>query len=345
MLIVIGFFSCKKAENNLEVKAETKKEFTKEDFKRIKVEVNLALQAINFSSQKVGKTYPANKLMKLESVKKMSGFNDCGSELAGLYQSTCFNGYVGEFMISQNYNTNHPIVHNSFSSDLDFSISQIISGNTSSSTETERNLLVESGVTNDAHSTLSILEHEQQALAYQVQNDASKPLAQMESEMIAKVEEQENKILDDKGLSYENKEYILTTLEIQKQSKDRYMIEMEHRFESDVQSMSLGLKSKKKSFFGKLWRGLAFVAITVASAGKLTALAAKLAFMKAGKVALFTKAVSASYKALGYALAWVPTGSLLLETEAWNKDPWGNGSWKEWVDFGIKFLSIGGISV
>lgn len=338
IFIVSALFSCKKAEHNLDLKAEVKKEFTTVDFQRLKEEVTLASQAINFSSQKVGKTFPANKIMRTESMSSMSDFSDCGSHLSTLYQASCFNGYTGEYLISQDYNINHPIVHQSFSSNLDLSISQIITGNTSQLTG--GNLLVESGVTVDAHDILAILGKEQESLANLVQNDPSKSVAQMESEMIAKVEEQENKILNEKNLSYENKEFILMTLEIQKQSKDRYMIEMDNQFESGMQLMGLQVDSKRKSFFGKLWRGLAFVALSLATAGKFTAVVAAKAYAAAGKAAAFTKAVSSGYKMLGIGLAWVPTGATLIEKEKWNQDPWGDGSWEKWLKFGLDLNSL-----
>jgi hypothetical protein len=85
---------------------------------------------------------------------------------------------------------------------------------------------------------------------------------------------------------------------------------------------------------------LAFVALSLATAGKFTALVAAKAYAVAGKAAAFTKAVSSGYKMLGIGLAWVPTGATLIEKEKWNQDPWGDGSWEKWLKFGVDLNSL-----
>ena len=65
-------------------------------------------------------------------------------------------------------------------------------------------------------------------------------------------------------------------------------------------------QSRERTFLGKHWRGLAFVAITVATTGKAAIFIAKADCIIAGKAALFTATVKTSYFAFGVAAAWVP---------------------------------------
>jgi len=150
--------------------------------------------------------------------------------------------------------------------------------------------------------------------------------------MTSKVVDQENRILNNPNLSYENKEYVLTTLELQLQNKENYMNQYENAVENS--------QSRKRTFLGKLWRGLAFVALTVATAGKAAVFIAKAAYIIAGKAALFTAAVKTSYFALGIAAAWIPTGAELVNKEKWNENPWKSGSFSEFMTFGGKIIGV-----
>lgn len=95
-------------------------------------------------------------------------------------------------------------------------------------------------------------------------------------------------------------------------------------------------QSRKRTFLGKLWRGLAFVALTVATAGKGAIFVAKAAYIIAGKSAVWAASAAtlkSAYFAIGVAAAWVPTGAELVNKEKWNSNPWGGGSFSEILTF------------
>ncbi|TAG10090.1 MAG: hypothetical protein EAZ35_06200 [Sphingobacteriia bacterium] len=79
------------------------------------------------------------------------------------------------------------------------------------------------GITNFGDQTLNSLSNEQFALADNIQVNTSISDAQAETMMENKIIEQENSVMNSNSLNYEEKEYILTNLEVQRQSKDTYL--------------------------------------------------------------------------------------------------------------------------
>jgi hypothetical protein len=94
-----------------------------------------------------------------------------------------------------------------------------------------------------------------------------------------------------------------------------------------------------------LWRGLAFLAISLATSGKFTALAAKYAFKAAGKSALFTSSMKAAYFQIGIAIGWIPSWENMISKQKWNSNPWGDGSLYGWQKFALNIGFIFGVTV
>lgn len=347
LIISTGLNSCQK--NSLEQTKENEKIFTNADFIQLKSDVKIIVKNLNTAANRAGliKTVRESEMIRSNSLPINNTEGGCNSSLSSQYMTSCFLGYYSEFMINDNQSNHHP-VHTGLSNDIDISITN---GYSSSNTNTSgvglyRN---EIGITNNCDLMLESLSSEQISLADNLQNNTTLTDEQAEQVMVNKINEQENRIFNDQSISYEDKEYILTTLEIEKQSKDTYMSQFTNLVDinpSDYQTQSNGTEinfaSKKRSFFGKLWRGLAFVAISLASAGKLTAWIALKAYTAANKAVLFTASVKQSYFALGVGIAWVPTTRQLVIQEKWNYNPWPNSgsSFGDWVKFGVGFTGI-----
>lgn len=343
IFVSLILFSCQKYSPS--ISKEDQKIFTKIDFLQIKNEVKFFVKNLNTAANRTELIKNTTGRIRSNSLTLNTSESECNSQLASQYMTSCFLGYYGELMIIDDQ-SNHHTVHTGLRNDIDISISNGYIGSYTNMGGVGL-LRTAVGITNTCDLMLESLSSEQIALADNLQNNHALSDEQAEQTMINKIEEQENRVLNDPLISYDDKEYILTTLEIEKQSKDTYMSQYTNlvdinqtNYQTQSNSELISLASKKRSFFGKLWRGLAFVAISLASAGKLSVIIAAKAYAAANKAALFTAAAKKAYFALGVGIAWVPTGAQLVIQEKWNYDPWGSGSFTDWVKFGIGFAGV-----
>jgi hypothetical protein len=305
-----------------------KKVFTNEDFQRIKTEVAQISKSISFAILKT-KSNPDFNLRGI-SINRSNSQNGCGSYYATEYNTTCFTGYATEFFVDENPNLYYTPSNIGLTNNLDLAV---VGGFNNFGVNSDPNYyLNQLQLTSNSESTMNSLGSEQIHFADSLQNISTLTDDAADQLMTAKVVDQENRILNNPELSYEDKEFVLTTLELQLQNKENYLNSYENAVENS--------QSRKRTFLGKLWRGLAFVAITLATAGKAAVFIAKAAYLIAGKAALFTSAVKTSYFALGVAAAWVPTGAELVNKEKWNYDPWGEGSFTDFLKFGSGIIGV-----
>lgn len=335
-LFVLAFaasilFGCKKSNvevNKLEEPQKESKVFTNDDFQRIKTEVAQISKSISFAISKTSNS--TNVFGRDNYTSTNSSQSSCSSNYANQYNTECFTGYATEFLVEENPNTYYTPSNIGLANNLDLNV---VSGFTNFGVNGDPNyFLSQNQLSASSETTMNTLGAEQSAFADSLQNITTLSDVAADQLMTAKVVEQENRILNNPALSYEDKEYVLTTLELQLQNKENYMDSYENAVENS--------QSRKRSFLGKLWRGLAFVAITVATAGKAAIFIAKAVYLIAGKAALFTAAVKTSYFALGVAAAWVPTGAELVNKEKWNYNPWGGGSFSEVLKFGSGVIGV-----
>lgn len=328
LFFLVTTLGCQKAANS---EQESKllivqpKHFTTEDLNRIKQEVSQVSTSISYA---ISKSAPFNQF----DISRNQNSN-CGSYIAELYNSTCFTGYYSEFYIENNPTTGYVPVHTSLGNNLDEVVS---SGFIDFGISADPNFFLnQHQITSNAGIILNALGNEQSEYADSLQQVSSLSDTDADYLMTQKVIEQENRILNNQLLSYEDKEYIITTLEIELQNKENYM----NQYENIVENSS----SRKRTFLGKLWRGLAFVAITVATAGKAAVFVAKAAYLIAGKSALWAAggaALKTAYFAMGVAAAWIPTGAELINKEKWNYNPWGSGSFSDILKFGSGIIGV-----
>lgn len=324
-------FGCKKSNetiNKLEEPQKETKVFTNEDFQRIKTEVAQISKSISFAISKT-KSNP-NFNSRGNSINTSNSQNGCGSYYANEYNTTCFTGYATEFLVDENPNIYYTPSNIGLANNLDLNV---VSGFTNFGVNGDPNdFLTKSQLTSNSGVIMNALGGEQSQFADSLQNVNTLSDITADQLMTAKVIEQENRILNNPSLSYEDKEYVLTTLELQLQNKENYMNSYENAVENS--------QSRKRTFLGKLWRGLAFVAITVATAGKAAVIIAAKAYAIAGKAALWTTALKKAYFAIGIAAAWVPTGAVLVEKEKWNENPWGSGDFLGILKFASGVVGI-----
>lgn len=327
-------FGCKKSNetiNPLEEPLKVSKEFTKEDFQRIKTEVAQISKSINFAILKT-KSNP-NFNSRGNSFNTSNSQNGCNSYYANEYNTTCFTGYATEFLVDENPNVYYTPSNIGLANNLDLNV---VGGFNNFGVSGDPNyFLNQNQLTSNSEATMNSFGTEQSQYADSLQNITTLTDVVADQLMTAKVVDQENRILNNPALSYEDKEYVLTTLELQLQNKENYMNSYENAIENS--------QSRKRTFLGKLWRGLAFVAITVATAGKAAVFIAKAAYIIAGKSAIWAASAAAlktSYFALGVAAAWVPTGAELVNKEKWNYNPWGGGSFSEILKFGSGVIGV-----
>lgn len=325
-LLIIS--ACKKAttsENKSDYQSAGYRHFTTVDLNRIKQDVSQLSKTTLFAISKTSGINPF-ELSRIQN-------SNCGSYLAEQYNSTCFTGYSSEFYIDNNPATGYIPVHTSLANNLDEVVS---SGFTDFGANADPDFFLnQHQITSNAGAILNDLGNEQSDYADSLQQLSWLSDTGADQLMTQKVIEQENRILNNQLLSYEDKEYIITTLEIELQNKENYMGQYEHIIENS--------NSRKRTFLGKLWRGLAFVAITVATAGKAAVFVAKAAYIIAGKSALWAAggaALKSAYFAMGVAAAWIPTGAELINKEKWNYNPWGSGSFSDIVKFGSGIIGV-----
>lgn len=326
-------FGCKKSNDvtdALDKPLKENKEFTNEDFQRIKAEVAQITKSISFAISKTNQS--KNYFGRNSYISRNNSQGSCGSYLAEQYNSTCFIGYSTEHFIDENPNASTPS-NIGLANNLDLTIS---SGFNNFGVSGDPNyFLNQHQLSSQFKTTMNALGAEQSSFADSLQNINTLSDVVADQLMTAKVIEQENRILNNPSLSYEDKEYILTTLELQLQNKENYMNQYENAVENSL--------ARKRTFLGKLWRGLAFVAITLATAGKAAVFIAKAAYVIAGKSALWAAggaAIKSAYFALGVAAAWVPTGAELINKEKWNYNPWGSGSFSDVLKFGSGLIGV-----
>ena len=332
VLLAYTFCSCQKT--SVDAEKPTKDNiFTADDFKRVQADVALTVSNLRSTKLKLGLTGRGNRSRVND--------NNCHSELAQVYGSSCFVGTYSEFLIDHDGSVYYSPVHTALSNDMDVVIANAFQ-NTSSPSNS--NFIAEMELSTNMQPTLDALGAEQAALATQLESDDSKTDEQADGIMLSKVAEQEQRILNDPSLNYNDKEYILTTLEMERQGKDVYTAQIldniQARTTNSITDDFNNARTKKRSLFGKIWRGLAFVAITLATAGKGAVVIAAAAYKIAGKAALMTAALKKSYFAMGVAAAWIPTGQRLVEGQKWNYDPWGSGSFEDWVKFGSGIIGV-----
>ncbi|MBC7641450.1 MAG: hypothetical protein H7174_03800 [Flavobacterium sp.] len=327
-------FSCKKSNeaiNKLEEPLKETKVFTNEDFQRIKTEVAQISKSISFAISKT-KSNP-NLNSRGNSINSSNSQNGCGSYYANEYNTTCFTGYATEFLVDENPNIYYTPSNIGLANNLDLNV---VDGFNNFGLNGDPNyFLSQNQLTSNSETTMNSLGTEQSQFADSLQNISTLTDVAADQLMTAKVVEQENRILNNPALSYEDKEYVLTTLELQLQNKENYMNSYENAVENS--------QSRRRTFLGKLWRGLAFVAITVATAGKAAIFIAKAAYIIAGNSAIWAASAAAlktSYFALGVAAAWVPTGAELVNKQKWNENPWKSGSFSDFMTFGGKIIGI-----
>ena len=327
-LVASILFSCKKSNetiNTVELPLKESKQFTLEDFQKVKKEVAQISKGISFAILKT-KSNPSIYARQNYSNGNYSE-GGCGSYLANEYNTTCFTGYATEFLLEEYPDIYYTPSHIGLANNLDINV---VDGFNNFGVNGDPNyFLNQNYLTSNSETTMNLLGTEQSHFADSLQNISTLTDVEADQIMTAKVVEQENRILNNPSLSYEDKEYILTTLELQLQNKDNYMNQYEYVVEN--------AHSRKRTFLGKLWRGLAFVAITVATAGKAAVFIAKAAYIIAGKSAIWAASATAlksAYFAIGVTAAWVPTGAELVNKEKWNSNPWGGGSFSEIIKFG-----------
>lgn len=294
--------------------------------------INFAFVKSNdFSSRQIG------QIINVNSINNTSNNNNtCESYLADQYNTTCFTGYYSESFIDANPYDAYDPIHTGLRNDLDVLINAGFSN--FGITADPNFFLAQTNMTNNSAPILEILGNEQLSLADSLQNISTLSDEIADQIMAEKVREQEIRVMNDPFISYDDKEFILTTLEIELQNKQNYINQF--GYEDSYGNVVVNSQNKKRSFLGKIWRGLAFVAITVATAGKVAAVIAAKAYTIAGKAALFTSSLKKAYFALGVAAAWVPTGVTLIEKEKWNENPWGSGNFTDILKFGSGILGV-----
>lgn len=330
VLIASILFGCE-AINKLEEPEKETRVFTNEDFQRIKTEVAQISKSISFGITKASIPIYSSRG---NSFNTSSFRNGCSSFYANEYNTSCFTGYAIEFLVDENPDTYYTPSNIGLANNLDITISSGF--NNFGVASVDRNdFLNQNQLSSNFETTMNALGAEQASFADYLQSISTLTDVAADQLMTAKVREQENRILNNPSLSYDDKEYVLTTLELELQNKDNYMSQYENAVENS--------QARKRTFFGKLWRGLAFVAITLATAGKAAVFVAKAAYLIAGKSALWAAggaAIKSGYFALGVAAAWVPTGAELVSKEKWNDNPWGSGSFADVLKFGSGIIGV-----
>ncbi len=206
-------FGCKKSNetiNSLEEPLKVSKEFSKKDFQRIKKEVAQISKSISFAISKT-KLNP-NFNSRGNSFNTSNSQNGCNSYYSNEYNTTCFTGYATEFLVDENPNIYYTPSNIGLANNLDLNV---VGGFNNFGVNGDPNyFLNQNQLTSNSETTMNSLGTEQSHYADSLENISTLTDVSADQLMTSKVVDQENRILNNPNLSYEDKEYVLTTLEL-----------------------------------------------------------------------------------------------------------------------------------